>query len=155
MFTLLLLVSACVHDPEPAAPVASPARVGESEEGTAPVATPTAQEEPSTDAERPGGFLPPLPVGPARDPGFSMPLGARIEGPTTAGECSADADCAMAGCSHEVCVAAPNAGRIVTTCEVLPAFDDLKACTCQSGECRWVHEPGARGLLKPGVILPR
>jgi len=153
MFTLLLLLSACVHDPEPAAPVASPAPVAAA--GEAAAKAPTAEEEASTDADRPNGFLPPLPVGPARDPGFSMPVSARIEGPTTAGECSADADCAMAGCSHEVCVAAPNAGRIVTTCEVLPAFDDLKSCTCQSGECRWVHEPGARGLLKPGVILPR
>lgn len=82
-----------------------------------------------------------------------MPLLARIEGPSSADECKVDTDCAMAGCSHEVCVAAGNATHIVTTCEMLPLFEELKACTCQAGLCQWVHEPGARGGARPMPML--
>ena len=97
--------------------------------------------------------LPPLPplVLP-RDPGFSMPIEARIEGMGSAGECAADTDCATAGCSAEVCVAATRAPDIVTTCEILPIFAELKACTCQEGLCRWVHETGARTLGAPRTL---
>ncbi|GDX79705.1 hypothetical protein LBMAG42_15160 [Deltaproteobacteria bacterium] len=95
-------------------------------------------------------LMPPLMV--PRDPGFSMPIEARIEGMGSAGECSADAECATAGCSAEVCVSAVRAPDVVTTCEILPIVSELKACTCQEGMCRWVHEAGARPLGLPRTL---
>ncbi len=84
--------------------------------------------------------------------GMSMPVEARLEGMATPGECAADADCATAGCSAEVCVATERAPDVVTTCEILPVYSELKACTCQSGECRWVREAGARALGVPRLL---
>ncbi len=62
---------------------------------------------------------------------------ARTEGSSAAGECSKDAECAAAGCSHEVCVTAERAPTLVTTCEVLPCFKDLDVCGCHAGVCSW------------------
>lgn len=125
---LLLLLLACAHS------------------GATDVAEPIA-EVPIVEATPP---LPPLMV--PRDPGFSMPIEARIEGLGSAGECATDADCATAGCSAEVCVAATRAADVVTTCEILPIVSELKACTCQEGMCRWVHEAGARSLGLPRTL---
>lgn len=61
----------------------------------------------------------------------------RVEGLQAAGECVTDADCAKAGCSQEVCVAAKNAGDVMSTCEVLPCFRALDACGCHEGMCTW------------------
>ncbi|HNH46402.1 MAG TPA: hypothetical protein PKY30_05165 [Myxococcota bacterium] len=73
----------------------------------------------------------------------------RVEGTQTAGECTTDADCAIAGCSREVCVPAAKAGEIITTCEVLPCFSVLSACGCKEGLCSWTVAEGARPLLRP------
>jgi eight-cysteine-cluster-containing protein len=77
---------------------------------------------------------------------------SRIEGPSTPGECASDADCATAGCAGEVCVAGARASGVITTCEVLPVFSDLKACGCHGGECTWVREAGARPLGEPRTL---
>jgi eight-cysteine-cluster-containing protein len=86
-------------------------------------------------------------------PAAPLPPGleSRIEGPSSAGECGVDADCATAGCAGEVCVAGARASEVITTCEVLPIFSELSACGCQGGICTWTRAPGARplGLLRP------
>ena len=60
----------------------------------------------------------------------------RVEGPSTPGECSSDADCMRVGCSQEVCIASSQ-GDIVTTCEIRPCFRVLDACGCKDGTCTW------------------
>ncbi len=70
----------------------------------------------------------------------------RVEGPETAGECTTDADCAKVGCSQEMCIAARNAGDVMTTCEVLPCFRALDTCGCREGTCGW----SVRAELPPG-----
>ncbi|MBN1336206.1 MAG: eight-cysteine-cluster domain-containing protein [Deltaproteobacteria bacterium] len=61
----------------------------------------------------------------------------RLEGPEEPGECTTDADCAVAGCSSEVCTTAVRAPDVITTCEVLPCFGALQACGCREGVCSW------------------
>ncbi len=78
----------------------------------------------------------------------------RVEGPSASGECSTDADCVRTGCSQEVCVAASQ-GDVVTTCEILPCFQVLDACSCREGLCSWslkVDVPPGRRL--PGFGAP-
>lgn len=73
----------------------------------------------------------------------------RVEGSEVAGECTVDADCAVAGCSREVCLPAAKAPEVITTCEVLPCFSVLSSCGCKEGLCNWTVTEGARPLLKP------
>lgn len=61
----------------------------------------------------------------------------RVEGPSTPGECTTDADCARTGCSSEVCTAAAKVGDVMSTCEVLPCFAALDTCGCHEGLCSW------------------
>ena len=59
-------------------------------------------------------------------------------GAPSSAECSVDSDCAVAGCSSQMCV--PKAlSDIVTTCEYLPEYDclSLTTCGCHGGECGW------------------
>lgn len=80
---------------------------------------------------------------------------ARVEGVEAAGECATDADCARTGCSGEVCVAAANAGEVMTTCEVLPCFAALDACGCHEGVCSWtLKEPTLRKFPLPLPVTP-
>ncbi len=75
----------------------------------------------------------------------------RVEGPSTPGECSSDADCVRTGCSQEVCVAA-SAAALATTCEILPCFQVLDACSCRDGFCSWsVKEEAPPGRRLPGL----
>lgn len=80
---------------------------------------------------------------------------ARIEGPSTPGECRADSECVATGCASEVCVAGARAGEIITTCEVLPIFSELSACGCHEGVCSWTRVPGARELGAPRTLPVR
>jgi len=69
----------------------------------------------------------------------------RVEGVGVPGECSSDTDCARAGCSSEVCVAAVRKAEAITTCEILPCFEVLASCGCVDGQCSWtVGPPAAR-----------
>ncbi len=57
---------------------------------------------------------------------------------STYGECRNDADCAVTGCSSQVCAA--KGERVVTTCEWRECYDarafDL-LCRCVEGRCQW------------------
>ncbi len=103
-------------------------------------------------------------VAPQRDPNAPL-TGAdlygqcreRVEGASTAGECSTDADCSKAGCSQEVCVAAAAVQAVKTTCERLLCFNALDTCGCHEGTCSWtVKEPDIqlRTLPVPGGVRP-
>ena len=58
---------------------------------------------------------------------------------TIPGECSADKDCRVAGCSGQVCTTADKAGGIFTTCEWKSEYDCYAktSCGCINGYCRW------------------
>ena len=103
-------------------------------------------------------------VVPARDPNAPL-TGAdlygqcreRVEGTSSAGECSTDADCSKAGCSQEVCVSAAAVKSVKTTCERLLCFNALDSCSCYEGMCSWtVKEPEfqLRTLPVPGGVQP-
>jgi eight-cysteine-cluster-containing protein len=61
----------------------------------------------------------------------------RMEKPESDGECKVDGDCAIAGCSREVCTNRTAAGDIFTTCEVRPCFRAVTTCGCKEGRCTW------------------
>lgn len=90
-------------------------------------------------AEAPPEAKTPPPVSFPRTPqGFYDSCRDRVEGPSEAGECSADADCVAAGCSQEMCVSTATAGDgLVSPCEIAPCFQVLDTCTCQQGTCSW------------------
>ena len=54
-------------------------------------------------------------------------------------ECSADSDCASAGCSSQLCVSADKASDIITTCEYKEEYSCLKLtkCGCVNNQCAW------------------
>lgn len=103
----------------------------------------------------------PAPAAPAGPPPAPLPVDApppqalydqchaRLEGREVDGECTADADCARAGCSQEVCVPAAKKADVITTCEVLPCFGAVEACGCHEGRCTWT----VRATIAPP--LPR
>jgi eight-cysteine-cluster-containing protein len=122
--------------------------------GTRAVDVPPAPASPeraavSADVE-PGATLPVADGGPVDVPvtdpaALYVQCRERVEGVSVPGECVSDADCARAGCSSEVCVAAARKAEAVTTCEILPCFDVLASCGCVDGQCSWtVGPPAAR-----------
>ncbi len=85
--------------------------------------------------------------------------GARVEGAQSAGECQADADCAPAGCSQELCVPlSVAAAGLNTPCDAEPCFQVLDACGCHEGMCTWTLKDaaaptapaGGTRLMQPG-----
>ncbi|VVB97941.1 Uncharacterised protein [uncultured archaeon] len=58
----------------------------------------------------------------------------------SAPECTADADCAKAGCSSQMCVPLAKKGMI-TTCEMRPEYSclNLTSCGCVQGRCAWAQ----------------
>lgn len=104
----------------------------------------------------PAAAAPPT-VAPSSPPMSSVPPGlsdgsayarlrGRVEEPEKAGECKVDADCAAAGCSHEVCTTTAGGATIMSTCEVLPLFSQLDACGCHDGACTWTLKAGGPNL---------
>lgn len=61
------------------------------------------------------------------------------DGSSAEAECSADSDCAKAGCSGQLCVQASEAAGIITTCEYKEEYGCLKltSCGCDEGRCAW------------------
>lgn len=55
-------------------------------------------------------------------------------------ECAGDDDCAVAGCSGQICANAEEASGIITTCEYRDEYSCLKytTCGCIGGSCAWV-----------------
>lgn len=151
MSWLLLFTLACAKDPAPTEPPAGEVTSAEepADEGGQEVddgagsarprdgqASPTTGDGGSQPAKGPPKFGGNIDV--TADPvaAYNM-YRDRLEGPEAEGECSADADCARAGCSSEVCVPADRAAEINTTCEVLPVFTVLDTCGCIESRCSW------------------
>lgn len=62
----------------------------------------------------------------------------RVEGTEAPLECTQDEDCAVAGCSGEVCVTLAQSEETYTTCETRLCYSALEACGCSDeGFCRW------------------
>ena len=59
-----------------------------------------------------------------------------FEAPEEAGECSADVDCAVGGCSAEVCTTTQAASELTTACNERHPGEDLE-CGCFRTRCRW------------------
>lgn len=59
--------------------------------------------------------------------------------------------CAVAGCSQQLCVSAADAATIVTTCEFRNEYACYVGATCEmqpSGECGWTSTPELEQCLK-------
>ena len=54
-------------------------------------------------------------------------------------ECTTDSDCAVAGCSGQICTTAEEAPGILTTCEYKEEYTclELTGCGCVEGTCVW------------------
>ena len=70
----------------------------------------------------------------------------------SAPECTKDGDCAVAGCSSQLCVPAEGAEDIVTTCEFLPEYEclSLTTCGCIEGTCQWRQTQDYSACLNNG-----
>lgn len=53
--------------------------------------------------------------------------------------CSSDSDCAVGGCSGQICALKEKAGDIITTCEWRSEYScyRMTSCGCVQGTCRW------------------
>lgn len=90
---------------------------------------------------------PDLPAAPPKTPATAvtpspealyMECWEAVEGPTEAGECTADVDCQAVGCSGEMCVTREVAASgIMSPCMERPCHAVLDTCGCVEGTCRW------------------
>ncbi len=53
--------------------------------------------------------------------------------------CDTDADCAVGGCSNQLCGNADAIEGIISTCEYREEYQclELSACGCHAGRCGW------------------
>lgn len=81
----------------------------------------------------------------------------RVENPQAAGECTADADCAKAGCGSEVCTTMAAAAQVMTTCEDKLCFKVLDTCGCHDGQCTWTLKDEVPALqeVRPAPLPTR
>lgn len=134
---MLMFALGCAKDPAPAETPAAdnPTTTAPAEEP--PAEEPPAEEPPADDKGSKKG--PPNfggNVNVSADPAAAFEkYRDRLEGQEAAGECSADSECAPAGCSQEVCM--PAGAEVTTTCEVLPVYTILDACGCVDTKCQW------------------
>jgi len=58
---------------------------------------------------------------------------------TAASECTSDADCAIGGCSGQMCTTKERASGLITTCEYREEYGcyKLTTCGCITGKCSW------------------
>ena len=54
-------------------------------------------------------------------------------------ECSVDSDCAIGGCSGQLCLTKENSQNIITTCEYKEEYGcyKLTSCGCVKNKCQW------------------
>ena len=58
-------------------------------------------------------------------------------------ECASASDCAVGGCSGQVCTTAAKAQGLITTCEYREEYGCMKltSCGCIQGKCTWRDNP--------------
>ncbi|MBI2663305.1 eight-cysteine-cluster domain-containing protein [Candidatus Woesearchaeota archaeon] len=61
--------------------------------------------------------------------------------PTGEFECNVDSDCAVGGCSGQICARADLADDIITTCEYQEVYAcyKLTSCGCVNNQCQWAQ----------------
>jgi len=76
--------------------------------------------------------------------------------PRNGGECKSDSDCAVGGCSGEVCTTRELAKEIVTPCVYKEWYGCLRltSCGCYNGFCTWKPNPDFEKCLKEHGIDP-
>lgn len=54
-------------------------------------------------------------------------------------ECSADTDCAVGGCSNQLCGKKGEIEKVVTTCEYRDEYSCVRLtnCACVNAKCKW------------------
>jgi len=72
---------------------------------------------------------------------FIVGSGCQVDSPDF--ECLKDSDCAVAGCSSQLCVVAGDAEGVVTTCDFKEEYNCLRFtnCGCNERKCSWVEDP--------------
>jgi len=67
--------------------------------------------------------------------------GCNVDSPDI--ECLKDSDCAVAGCSSQLCVPADKSEGLITTCEFKDEYTCLRftSCGCNQGKCSWEENP--------------
>lgn len=65
-------------------------------------------------------------------------------------ECNVDSECAIAGCSSQLCVGADTSSDIITTCEYKEEYSCLKltGCGCVNNKCAWLENENYKGCLE-------
>ncbi|PIY60389.1 hypothetical protein COY95_02025 [Candidatus Woesearchaeota archaeon CG_4_10_14_0_8_um_filter_47_5] len=65
-------------------------------------------------------------------------------------ECTASADCAVGGCSGQLCGTREKMQDIMTTCEFRKEYGcySLTSCSCISGRCQWKETPEFSACLQ-------
>ncbi|NJE08083.1 eight-cysteine-cluster domain-containing protein [Thermococcus sp. M39] len=71
-------------------------------------------------------------------------------------ECSSDSDCAIGGCSGEICTTRENAGKVVSICVYKDWYECLKltSCGCVNGICSWKPNSAVLNCLKEHGVDP-
>lgn len=82
-------------------------------------------------------------------PELLMPESLPAEEPVTAAECTADTDCASAGCSGQICTTTEKAPNIITTCEFRDEWSCLAktSCGCVKNKCQWKDNSEYRSCM--------
>src|SRR5215470_18838978 len=106
-FIVFAFLAACTSAPPPRADVAA----------TAAPAAPAAPAAART------------PAVPKDSPNYDL-----FEGTSFKNDCTADTDCHVGGCSHEICSAAT---RVMSSCIAHEDQPKGAACGCVSGQCIW------------------
>jgi|ETNmetMinimDraft_2_1059921.scaffolds.fasta_scaffold155328_1 eight-cysteine-cluster-containing protein len=65
-------------------------------------------------------------------------------------ECTKDSDCAIAGCSSQVCTSVDKSDDLITTCEYLEEYKclELSNCGCVDNKCQWAENNEYNGCLE-------
>ncbi|MBS3151539.1 eight-cysteine-cluster domain-containing protein [Candidatus Woesearchaeota archaeon] len=65
-------------------------------------------------------------------------------------ECASNSDCAVVGCSSQLCVSADKASEIITTCEYREEYSCLKltSCDCINNKCQWLENDNYNECLE-------
>lgn len=67
--------------------------------------------------------------------------GTQPYNPPIESDCNVDSDCAVGGCSGQICARAEVVNDIITTCEYNEVYScyKLSSCGCVNNKCQWAE----------------
>lgn len=76
--------------------------------------------------------------------------------PIKGNECKSDSDCAVGGCSGEVCAPKRDAAKVTTPCVYRPWYSclEMTSCGCVNGVCTWKPNPSFESCLEKYGVDP-